>query len=263
MHSIINRFLRYSASVASFFSLQLAIEAQDRILIDDPLINGSEGERFEGEYTRNGYAPRTRSGHILYRPSYWPEHCTVSFEAKGIGGFPGHIDWDPAFLAVYDGRGIEEPAPHGNDFKNNFFRFNLHWRTDKEAIKCVINCAADTDSRRSAVRAVFENDKPHPRDWLREPNGKSVEWDDNQWYEFIVVWTPESVTVTLDGIEKWSVELDSDHPYRPIEPRIWLGSAPRGNLGGEHRGREKYANHYPDSLYRNFKMIDSSLTARD
>lgn len=245
--------------VVTTLSFSPSGHARDHILINDSLINGSLGQLFEGVSTKDGYAPTTLSGHVLYRPRYWPEYCTISFEAKGIGGFSGHIDWDPAFLAVYDGRGIHEPAPHGNDFKNNFYRFNVALRTRRNVIQCVINCAKDTEERRNADYPVFAAKSGLERDWMREPYGEpTVDWQQDKWHKFVVKWTPETVTVTIDGLEKWSIELDPSYPYRPVEPRIWLGSAPRGNLGGEHKGREKYANHYPDSLYRNFMMTDNN-----
>jgi len=224
--------------------------AGERVLIDDPLLDGTLGFLAEGESTAAGFAPLTQSGHILYQPSYWPSKCTISFEAKGIKADTGNVDWDSAFLGVYDGRGIEEPARYGNQFKENYFRYNLHWRPDRGVIKCVINCADDTEQRRTSPLAVFDR-SIEERDWFTEPNGSSMNWDENKWYQFSITWTEDEVTVTIDGIQKWKANLPATNPYKPITPRIWLGSAPRNG--------KKYANLYPNSLYRNFRMVDNDF----
>lgn len=243
----------HAAAVGLWIILQFIISFQAIAVphptIDDPLINGTMGKLVEGEHTEAGFAPRTLSGHILYEPSYWPSHCIVKFEVKGMTADWGDQDIDHAFLGIYDGRGIDEPAPYFYSFRENFFRFNLHWRTDRDVIKCVINCAEDIQERRDATLAVYDWEGGESRDWVAEPNGLGVNWDENQWYQFTISFSPEEVVAEIDGIVKWTTMIPDNHPYKPIVPRIWLGSAPRNG--------SKYANHLPEILYRNFSLSDA------
>ncbi|MBK1879091.1 hypothetical protein [Pelagicoccus mobilis] len=237
--------------LASATISQVAI-AEQRVLIEDALISGTVGILGNGAHSADGFKPTSKDGHIRYEPRYWPAWASLEFEVKGMQSDTGNEDWDHAFLGIYDARGVEvEPAQYWGNFRENYYRFNLHWRGDRRLIKCVIISAEDTEERRSAPIAYHGGDDS--RDWYNEPNGQAVDWDPDKWYRFRIVWKPTEVRVTVDNKEIWKSSIPETNPYLPVEPRIWLGSAPRNG--------NKYANHFENIVYRNFKLTDMQYEA--
>ena len=64
----------------------------------------------------------------------------ISFQVKGVDFSHLEGEYNPAFIGIYDGRGITEPIQYFNDYKHNFFRWNMHWH-DRGAVKCVLLCS--------------------------------------------------------------------------------------------------------------------------
>jgi hypothetical protein len=217
--------------------------AESRPVLNDPLRGSTVGEQAGGGLTPDGYQPTTGDGHLLYRLPAWPAQGTLEVEVQGM--IPATAG-DHAFLALYDGRGITEPATYFADFRENFFRFNLHWRVERQAIKAVVNCASPTPPRLTASRAVFTaNEK---RDFAAEPTGQSVAWDPARWHRLRLDWSPAHLAVSVDGTEVWLVS--TPFPYAPVEPRLWLGCAPGHG--------DKYRNHLPKIIYRNLCITETT-----
>ncbi len=208
----------------------------------DPLQGSTQGQLVGGQITAEGYKPTVEEGHIFYAFSNWPAAGAIEVEVRGM--IPNTAG-DHAFFGIYDGRGIAEPVKYFWDFRENYFRFNLHWRTERQVLKAVINCAAPTPDRLSSALPVFDTD--NGRDFFAEPNGKAVQWQKDHWHKLRFVWDPTSARVLLDGDEVWAVTLS--YPYNPREPRIWLGCAPGHQT--------KYRNHVPGIIFRNFSFIST------
>lgn len=202
------------------------------LILEDPLTNqttkGTIVNNMEGSdthtFTSEGYMPNAgghNMNHILYElPGSTPaKEGYLELEFKGMKN-PPNADADPAFIGMYDGRGITEPIVYFDDFKNNFYRWNVHFRGDNKVIKAVINCAAPTAERLNATKSVF----PGTRDWYSEPNGTSQIWDSNKWYKLKVEWKNKNFKVFLDGKQVWGTAGPYD--YAPVIHRLWLGCAP-------------------------------------
>jgi hypothetical protein len=218
----------------------------ERVLIDDPLAGGStRGELFGGRFTVDGYQPREKQGHILYRLAVTVIEGYAEFQVRGMTREVPKGS-DHAFFAMYDGRGLAEPVSYWADYKENFFRWNAHWRENRGAFKCVVQCAAPTPERLHARRAVFPREDDAPRDWREEPTGQSVAWDPTRWHTIRLEWQHRGFRALVDGQEVWAVH-GAAYEYAPIEHRIWLGSAP-GYAG-------KYENDLPEITYRHFKLV--------
>lgn len=232
--------MRRLLSLVVLAGLMTAAVAAERLIIEDRLLGQTVGERFGGRLTADGFAPVGPQDHLLYRIPAFFTRGYATFEMRGMMPV---TDGDHAFFAIYDGRGIAEPARYFEDFRENFFRFNLHWRGSREAIKCVVNCAQPTEERRQAVRAVF----PHEgaRDWVAEPTGQPVAWEPQNWHLVRIDWSETVIAVSVDGRSVWRQELV--YPYRPVEPRIWLGCAPGHG--------PKYTHQINGLRYRNFRLV--------
>lgn len=235
---------RLSAFLILLGSPLLALAtARPAPLLRDSLLDATCGELVGGRLTPDGYRPTTTDGHLLYRLPSWPSAGALEVE---ILGMQAATAGDHAFLALYDGRGITEPASYFTDFRENYFRFNLHWRVERQAMKAVANCAAPTPARLHAPRAVFATGEK--RDFVLEPTGQPVAWDPLRWHRLKLEWSPTHLVVLVDGTEVWRIA--TPFPYAPVEPRLWLGCAPGHG--------EKYRNHLPGILYRNLTLTPAS-----
>jgi hypothetical protein len=160
-------------------------------------------------------------------------------------------DLDHGFMGMYDGRGVKEPAVYAPDFKQNYFRWNVHYRGDVGALKCVLNLARPTPERLGATRAVFPGDTTASRDFLTEPTGEDLTFDPARWYRFVVEWQNRTFQVAIDGVMKWKVT--APHDYAPVRHRLWLGAAPCDDMQTMNPG-VKYANQVPGVVYRDLRV---------
>ena len=120
---------------------------EDTIIIDDSLINGtSQGLQYGGSFSSEGYKPEKDLNHIFYEVPTVSEGY-LEFQIKGMTNQSGKPEGDVGFCGMYDGRGHEEPIPYFDKFKNNFFRWNVHWRAERDAIKSVILAANPTEEK--------------------------------------------------------------------------------------------------------------------
>ncbi|MBF0432025.1 MAG: DUF5060 domain-containing protein [Fibrobacteria bacterium] len=221
----------------------------EKVIINDSLTNSTTlGIKYGGSFTSEGYLPTVETGHIFYELPHTVRNGYAEFQIKGMDQSVVVSDGDHGFFGMYDGRGVTEPATYSEYFKDNFFRWNLHWRQNRAAFKCVLTLSEEDQAMFDAALAVNSN-----RDWSEEPMGQSMSWDPAIWYTIKVEWNNKQFKVLVDGVEKWSVEGPYD--YAPVTQRLWLGSAP--NLGN------KYANLVPGITYRNFKLIDYDKSDAD
>lgn len=227
-------------------------------MINDPLQGSTIGTQVGGTFTSEGYKPGLGLNHILYVvPSQVVNGC-LEFEMKGF--WPGDFvssNNDHGFLMMYDARGIGN-VPSWDDFRDNYFRWNFHWRQNTSTFKCVVNCAAPTSLRLNSTYAVFIEDingdgvvDINDRDWYDEPNGSSFTWNSNktQWYLVKIEWYNKTFKVFVDGNLVWVNHASSPYDYAPIDHRIWLGC-----------GVDKYNSDVSDVVYRNFKLFSYAPT---
>lgn len=230
------------------------------LLIDDPLTDrktlGQVVHVYSDDpapvFTAEGWQPGASTknqNHILYDVPYFIKEGFIEFEIKGMQN-PASADYDPGFCGLYDGRGIDEPILYFDDFKKNFYRWNVHFRGDKKILKCKIQMPHNTEERELRNKAVFNTDTNGSYAWdsqcLTEPDGQSQSWSKTTWYKIKVEWKSRKFTVIVNGTTKWSTSLSCD--YTPRDFKIWLGCAP-----GDP-GNGKYKASIPDLTYRNFKL---------
>lgn len=225
--------------------LRMAAGEPGVVIVNDTLRGETAGEQVGGTLTAEGYRPGLGQNHILYRLPHTVRDGYVEFEVKGMNAARIPVNADHAFMAMYDGRGVDEPAQYFRDLRENFFRWNVHWRQNRNALKCVISCATPGAERGRAMVAQYAKGK---RDWSQEPTGATVNWDPNKWYRFRVEWRNRVFRLLVDGEEKWRV--NGVHDYAPADHRVWLGSAPAN--------RDKYRCHIPELIYRNFRLIQTA-----
>lgn len=230
------------------------------VVISDPLTNSQTvgelydpvGSGVESSFNAEGWKPghsSTNKNHILYSLPYTVKEGYYEYEIKGMqpyGASETDADFDPAFSAMYDGRGITEPIAYFDDYKQNFFRWNVHFRGDKKKIKSVINLSNETQARISASKSVFANDDD--RDFVAEPTGSAFTWNPENWYKIRVHWKDKKYTVTVNDTKLW--EVTGPYVYNPVAQRIWLGCAP----GYE----KKYTASIQNLVFRNFKLVSYS-----
>ena len=193
-------------------------------VIDDSLQGGtSQGTQIGGSFTNEGYRPQSGFNHILYEVPTVSEGY-LEFQIKGMTNQSGKPEGDVGFCGIYDGRGHAEPIQYFDAFKQNFFRWNVHWRADKDAMKAVISAAAPTQERLNASFAQFPGPELEDRDWTAEPLGQGQNWNPNQWYTIKVEWKNKTFKVYIDGVQKWGASGPYD--YAPVNQKIWIGSAP-------------------------------------
>ena len=211
-------------------------------IINDPLQGSTTGTKVGGTFTSEGYMPGLGQNHILYVVPSQVVNGYIEFEMKGF--WPDDIvgeNNDHGFIIMYDARGIGN-TPTWEEFRDNYFRWNFHWRQNASIFKCVVNCAAPTSIRLNSTYAVFLDG----RDWYDEPTGSGFTWDSNktQWYTVKIEWNNKTFKVFVDGNLVWVNHVPSPYDYAPIDHRIWLGS-----------GVDKYNSDVSDVVYRNFKLF--------
>lgn len=235
------RRLREMKFALTLLGASVSLTASETILVDDPLHSSTLGDVVGGQLTENGYMPGLGTGHLLYTlPPLGPAGF-VEVEILGMDAQAVPPNADHGFLAMYDGRGVIEPAEYFRDLKQNYFRWNVHWRNSRKlGLKCVVACAAPTVERREAQIAQFP---ARHRDWFTEPTGDEVAWDPQTWHRLRVEWRPGQFRVLVDGVSVWQAEGPYD--YTPVQHRLWLGSAPAHQL--------KYPCLVAGMVYRNFK----------
>jgi hypothetical protein len=224
------------------------------LVISDPLTDGTSKGVIDvstadatAAFTAEGWQPGAsfqNQNHILYDVPFMFKEGYLEFEVKGLST-PSSIDYDPALCALYDGRGINEPILYFNDFKQNCYRWNVHFRGDNGLFKCKIQTAANNEEKDTRDKAVFQGaDYGLDAQCLNEPNGSAVVWNAAKWYKVKVDWKAKKYTVTVDGNQVWGTTLGCD--FTPRDMKIWLGCAP-GSSG-------KYTATQPGLTFKNFKL---------
>lgn len=213
------------------------------LVIDDPLQGSTVGQKVGGSFTAEGYSPGAGTKHILYRVGREVSSGYIEFEVKGMNHSKISSNEDHGFLVMYDGRNIAEPITMFDDFKQNYYRWNVHWRQNSKAMKCVITTARPDRDRSNKKRPVFGpvRGHHHNRDWSEEPLGSGFKWDPKKWHKFKVKWKGGSFQVSIDGKQVW--QAHGPYPYAPVDFRIWLGSGPG-----------KYDSDMSGHVFRNFKL---------
>jgi len=219
--------------------IALATSSYSQPVFSDSLQGSTQGHVAGGRFTDEGYSPGKGESHILFNLPRTIKTGAVEFEVKGMTNNTPD-DTDHGFFAQYDGRGVSEPADYFSEYKENYFRWNVHYRQNRQAMKGVVNNAFPTRYRQLSRTAIFENGI---RDWTAEPTGRQVNWDPNRWYKMRIEWGGGSYSVKIDGRQVWS--LTSPQPYAPIDHRMRLGSGPG-----------KYSSEVNDIVYRNFNVYD-------
>ena len=248
---------KYSSIFRKFLFLSLLIfnpVFSQTLILNDPLQGNTVGSRVGGSFTSDGYKPGTGTNHILYNVPAQIPNGYVEFEMKGFSpsDFSGSKN-DHAFLMMYDGRGVGNVPSWGN-FRDNYFRWNFHWRQSANSFKSVVNCAAPTSKRLNSTLAVFKDEdgdgsSMDDRDWFDEPNGSSFSWNKTKWYKVKVEWKNKTYKVYVDGRNVWSNHIAGLYDYNPKDFKIWLGS-----------GVDKYNSDVKDVVYRNFKVYSHGGT---
>jgi hypothetical protein len=225
--------------------LLLVPEKPDTFSLTDPLLGSTQGTLVSGTLTDEGFRAEVEQGqdHVRYDLPGGFTRGSIAFEVRGVHNDSGGQNGDPAFLGLYDGRGVTEPAEYFQHFKNNHYRLVLLWRQNRQGVKGVVNTAAVTDERRSAERAVFTD--TDGRDWSTEPTGPKIDWEPDRWYAMKLTWGPDGFVATRDGEVVWKANR-GPFPYAPVEPRLWIGCAP--GYG------DKYTNAGPDWIFRNLEI---------
>ena len=242
-------------------------------VILDPLSGSTSGTKVGGTFTADGYKPGQGENHILYKVPQQILNGYVEVQIKGFDftdfqQYYPDVSTQTAFFVMYDGRGVNEPMAYSPDYRNNFFRWEVVYRSDKpnstsgNRFKAKMHTAAETPERLNATEAWWETLlEGTASDWSIEPNGIRTSWDPNKWYTLKAEWdnTTKDFKVFRDGTEVWynkkedglPFEGDSEfsstspYPWYPVDFRIWLGSGPR-----------QYDNKMPDLVFRNFKVVD-------
>ena len=213
------------------------------LVIDDPLQGSTVGELAGGSFTEEGYSPGAGTKHILYRVSREVSSGYIEVEVKGMN--PGKIPsgGDHGFLVMYDGRNIGEPITMFDNFKQNYYRWNIHWRKNSNAMKCVITTARPDRDRSATHTPVFPtvSGHDHHRDWSAEPMGTGFNWNPDRWHMLKVQWNGGAFRVFIDEQQVW--QANGPYAYAPVDFRIWLGSGPG-----------KYSSDMSGHVFRNFRL---------
>ena len=217
--------------------------ANSQYVISDSLQGSTQGRLYGGSLGASGYSPGTGTNHILYRLPQTVSAGYIEVEVRGMDPSRVGSGEDHGFLVMYDGRTISEPITMYDDFKQNYYRWNVHWRQNSSAMKCVITCASPSRSRASTTTPVFPavSGDDHNRDWSKEPLGSNVNWNPSAWHTLRVQWRGGSFQVFVDGNQVW--QASGPYEYAPVDHRIWLGSGPG-----------KYSSELSGIMYRNFKV---------
>ena len=109
-------------------------------IIDDPLQGSTKGSRYGGSFTAEGYRPGIGENHILYDVNVQVPNGYIEVQVKGFkfSDFPPVTSTvqsqESAFIAMYDGRGIPEPIAYSLDYRNNYFRWELIYRSERYGV---------------------------------------------------------------------------------------------------------------------------------
>lgn len=228
-------------------------------VINDPLQGSTNGTQVGGSFTDEGYKPGIGNSHILYTVPSQVANGYIEFEMKGFSP-SDFVDTgnDHAFLMMFDGRGVGS-VPTWDNFRDNYFRWNFHWRQSISVFKCVVNAAAPTSQRLNSNFAVFSEDMDgdgdfdiNDRDWYDEPSGSTFTWDNTKvkWYTIKIEWNNKTFKVYIDGQNIWSNHKAGLYDYNPVDFKIWLGS-----------GVDKYDSDVSGVIYRNFKLYNLGGTS--
>ena len=226
--------------------------AEKTLVVDDPLAGKTVGRKFGGSFQDSVYRPRKGENHILYVLPKTIEEGEVVFEVKGVN--PDRIDEkEHGFACMYDGYKMAEPIKYSPEFKYNFYRFNMHWRKNKNAIKCVVNIATD-EKKKLAVddRPMFPTDGK--MEWRQEPTGKGYPFQEDRWYRIRIGWEKNKIGTSieeLDGSNRQTVwDVRKPLPYTPKLHCIRIGSGPG-----------KYSSALENIQYRNVKIYSNAKDA--
>ena len=265
---------KFIALFTMFFLISANIFSQTTI-ISDPLQGSTKGSKYGGSYSSEGYKPGTGENHILYKVPQQVENGYVEVEVKGFN-FSDFQRYYPdqsvqtSFFVMYDGRGVDEPMVYNPDYRNNFFRWEVVYRSVKpdsdsgNRFKGKMHTAAETSARLNATQAWWETlSSGTASDWSIEPNGQRTTWDSDRWYTIRASWdnSQKDFKIFRDGVEVWHNKKDkgvaysgdhefsstSPYPWLPVDFKIWLGSGPRD-----------YSSKLPNLVYRNFKVVQTS-----
>jgi len=256
------------------FAVNIAI-AQETIIIQDNLQGSTSGAQVGGAFTGEGYLPGTGENHILYDVPAQIENGYVEVQVKGFNfnDFPSvdaiNPSYETSFLIMYDGRGIPEPIGYFFDYRNNYFRWDVTYRSDKydspgvgNRWKGKIHIAEDSPERLNSTYAVYPVVPENTADWGAEPNGIYSYWDPNQWYTIRVEWDNNGKNFRFyrDGELVWDSKLDSGDPltdngvYTITSPYPWIPVDFKIHLGS---GPDRYSSKMPNMVYRNFKVVST------
>jgi ketosteroid isomerase-like protein len=266
-------------SVVVLFSLLILLFisnltlAQETIILQDMLQGStSAGSQVGGSFTSEGYKPGRSENHILYTVPQQVQNGYVEVEIKGFNfsDFSTTVSEQLAFFIMYDGRGIPEPVVWANDYRSNFFRWEVTYRGERPDLPGAGNRfkgkmhTAPQDAPLYQGKAIVPTVTGTVEDnyWNNEPNGLTATWDPNRWYKIKAEWnnSTSDFRIYRDGVEYWHNKKNigvpftgdehfsstSPYPWLPQIFRIWLGSGPA-----------QYSQKMPNMVFRNFKVVST------
>jgi len=216
--------------------------AQEKYLMfwDDLLSKTKYGAKVGGNFTGNGYQP-TGNQHILYELPFTLKEGEIEFEVSGFTA--GAVTERSAFLVMYDGTGVTEPAPYAYDFRNNYFRLNFEYLGTSQHLGTKLH----VDKRGLTEPLGFIPDNSDFPDPAWEFGGKAGNFSTTYWDKFVIRWKDRKMTIWQNGQFAWGQDYSSPGiDYSPRIHRIWLGSGP-GKFSQEG-----------SPLFRNFKISSFS-----
>lgn len=251
----------------------------ERIVLQDDLQGKTIGTQVDGKFTSEGYNPGRGYNHILYDvpEQIWNGYVEVEVKGFNFDDFPTDESNSNSFYVFYDGRGISEPIQYWMDYRNNYYRWETVYRSNKPGTcttcgnrfkgKILLASQETSEALVSGQKAVFANDAKNLAlaDWKNEPNGITKEWDPNKWYTIKTSWNNDDMDFQIfrDNEEVWNIKKEagksfsgseehpstSPYPWYPKDFKIWLGAGP-GKTGQSH-----YSNEMPNLVFRNFKVV--------
>ena len=268
--------MNHSILFLLLFSIQAGdIALAQTVVLQDNLQGSTVGTQVGGGFTGEGYKPGTGENHILYDVPAQIQNGYVEVQVKGFNfnDFPPvnatNQSYETSFLIMYDGRGIPEPIVYFFDYRNNYFRWDVTYRSDKydspgvgNRWKGKIHIAEDSPERLNSTYAVYPVVPENTADWGAEPNGIYSYWDPNQWYTIRVEWDNNGKNFRFyrDGELVWDSKLDSGDPltdngvYTITSPYPWLPVDFKIHLGS---GPDRYSSKMPNMVFRNFKVVST------
>jgi len=257
-----------------FFVGAIDIALAQTVVLQDNLQGSTIGIQVGGSFTGEGYLPGTGENHILYDVPVQIENGYVEFQVKGFNfnDFPPvnetNQSYETSFMIMYDGRGIPEPIGYFFDYRNNYFRWDVTYRSERwestfgNRWKGKIHIAEDSPERLNSTYAVYPEVPEHTADWGIEPNGIYSYWDPNQWYTIRVEWDNNGKNYKFyrDGELVWASYLDmgvpitDNTPYPVTSPWPWLPVDFKIHLGS---GPGRYSSKMPNMVYRNFQVVST------